>query len=114
MTAKFRTDDAQGVLDYAQTMGVDVFNAKEKPIEITLVGPMPEQFVVSTLEGTMSAPAGAFVALGRHDDIYPIQADIFEATYDRTSIIGLANPEDIEQVLNRIGEDAAACITEED
>lgn len=39
-------------------------------------------FEVDTLEGMHSAPAGAYLAVGAHGEMYPIDAAVFEATYE--------------------------------
>lgn len=38
--------------------------------------------IIHTLEGDMIARKGCYIACGPRDDYYPIQEDIFEATYE--------------------------------
>lgn len=43
---------------------------------------MPERFEVDTLEGRHGGKAGDYLAIGAHGEMYPIDADVFEATYE--------------------------------
>lgn len=46
---------------------------------ITMV---PTGFVISTLEGEMTAQLGDYIIQGVKGEIYPCKPDIFEATYE--------------------------------
>lgn len=46
---------------------------------ITMV---PTGFVISTLEGEMTAQIGDYIIQGIKGEIYPCKAEIFEATYE--------------------------------
>ena len=43
---------------------------------------MPTNFLVSTLEGLMAGKAGDWLAIGAHGELYPIDNEVFEATYE--------------------------------
>lgn len=41
-----------------------------------------EDFLVHTLEGTMAGKAGDYLAIGPYGEMYPIDADVFAASYE--------------------------------
>lgn len=43
---------------------------------------MDEAYVVDTLEGPHDGKAGSYLALGAQGELYPIDAEIFEETYE--------------------------------
>ena len=43
---------------------------------------MNEPFEVDTLEGRHTGKAGDYLAVGAHGEMYPIDAAVFEATYE--------------------------------
>jgi hypothetical protein len=43
---------------------------------------MDEPFEVNTLEGKHTGKAGDYLAIGAHGEMYPIDAAVFEATYE--------------------------------
>ncbi len=55
--------------------------AVKKPIPIRCVQ-VREAFEVETLEGVMRAKAGDWLVVGIHGEMYPIDREIFEKTYD--------------------------------
>ena len=61
--------------------------AVKKPIPIRCIQ-IDEPFRVETLEGTMTGKAGDWLVVGIHGEMYPIDKEIFEKTYD------LTDPED--------------------
>lgn len=50
---------------------------------LTYAAKVPEDFTVETIEGVMDGHAGDYLAIGAQGEMYPIAADIFEATYKR-------------------------------
>ena len=74
----FRRDGTSEVIlptGEALTFGVFRKTALTRAVQV------PVPFEVETLEGLHTAPAGAYLAIGPAGEMYPIQADIFEATY---------------------------------
>lgn len=55
--------------------------AVKKPIPIRCVQ-IDEPFQVETLEGLMQGKAGDWLIIGVQGEMYPIDKDIFEKTYD--------------------------------
>lgn len=55
--------------------------AIKKPIPIRCVQ-IDEPFEVETLEGTLSAKAGDWLMIGIHGEMYAIDQEIFQKTYD--------------------------------
>ena len=47
---------------------------------------------VHTIEGTMEAVEGSRIVMGAHGEFYPIQAEIFDTTYDTTPVGGVEAP----------------------
>jgi hypothetical protein len=43
---------------------------------------MSESFIVSTLEGLMTGKAGDYLAIGAYGEMYPIDKQVFEDTYE--------------------------------
>lgn len=43
---------------------------------------MDEAYIVDTLEGPHDGKAGSYLAIGAHGELYPIDAEIFEETYE--------------------------------
>lgn len=56
-------------------------SAIKKPIPIR-VHQMDEDFSVETMEGTLTAKAGDYLVIGVRGEMYAIDQDIFEETYD--------------------------------
>lgn len=56
-------------------------SAIKKPIPIR-VHQMEEDFSVETMEGTLTAKAGDYLVIGVRGEMYAIDQDIFEETYD--------------------------------
>ncbi len=81
----FGANNTQAILDYAEEKGLNVYIGVKRPIPIKVVE-MDEDFEIETLEGAFSAPAGAFIAIGNHEDAWPVQRHIFLETYDMTPI----------------------------
>jgi hypothetical protein len=54
---------------------------KKRPIEIE-AKQMDAPFEVATLEGTMKGKAGDYLVKGIQGEMYPVDKDIFEASYD--------------------------------
>lgn len=44
---------------------------------------MDEPFEVETIEGVMSGKAGDYLAIGTAGEMYPIDAAVFEGSYER-------------------------------
>lgn len=42
----------------------------------------PQEYRVNSLEGEMRAYPGDYIVQGNHDDVWVVQKDIFEDTYD--------------------------------
>jgi hypothetical protein len=76
-----RTDAAMGLIDVD---GNPFRPYKKQPI--TFAVQMHEPFRVETLEGDMEGKDGDYLAIGIHGEMYPIQREVFEATY--TSVDG--------------------------
>jgi hypothetical protein len=63
---------------------------REMPIEfepyrktsVTYARRIDEPFTVDTLEGEHSGKAGDYLAVGVHGEMYPIDAAVFDATYE--------------------------------
>lgn len=55
--------------------------ATKKVIPIKVVQ-IQEPFIVETMEGSMTGKAGDYLVVGIKGDIYPIDQQIFEETYD--------------------------------
>ena len=55
--------------------------AVKKPIPVRCYR-MQEAFEVETLEGLMRGKAGDWLMVGLYGEMYPIDAEIFEKTYD--------------------------------
>ena len=102
LTAKFDTDDPQSVLNYAQTMAVPIFKAKERPTPVTVIGPMVEPTEIRTTKGVMRGPVGSYIVIGKDNDCFPVRPDVFKETYE-SPIVGLRNPDDIDGILERMG-----------
>lgn len=49
---------------------------------LTYAARMTEPFEVATLEGLHTGRAGDYLAIGVHGEMYPIDAAVFEATYE--------------------------------
>lgn len=60
----------------------EAFRARKRPVEVDVHGPVKERVEIDTREGTVIAEPGEYVIRGVEGEIYPIGADIFEATYD--------------------------------
>lgn len=80
-----------GVLEVtAETVGSGRLDGTElgpvrryrKTSETLAIGPMPEAYEVETLEGRHTGKAGSFLAIGAQGELYPIDASIFEETYE--------------------------------
>ena len=56
-------------------------NYRKIPLVITAIK-IDEPFTVDTLEGLMSGKAGDYLVFGIKGEAYPVDADIFEATYE--------------------------------
>jgi hypothetical protein len=48
----------------------------------TFVTQVLEPFEVDTLEGVHTGKAGDYLAIGIHGEMYPIDKDVFDATYE--------------------------------
>jgi hypothetical protein len=59
----------------------DLMRVRKKPI-ITGAIKMKEVFKVTTLEGEVTGKAGDYLMIGKYEDRYPCDKDIFEKTYD--------------------------------
>jgi hypothetical protein len=46
---------------------------------------MSEPFTVDTLEGVQRGKAGDYLAIGLHGEMYPIDKEVFEETYDEAT-----------------------------
>ena len=55
--------------------------AVKKPIPVRCVQ-IQEAFEVETMEGIMTGKPGDWLMVGIHGEMYPIDRDIFEKTYD--------------------------------
>jgi hypothetical protein len=55
---------------------------RKKPVVIDAEGPLAEQRLIETLEGTMRADVGDYVITGIHGEQYPCKPDVFAATYE--------------------------------
>ncbi len=55
--------------------------AVKKPIPVNCVQ-INKPFVVETLEGLMKGKKGDWLILGIHGEMYPIDNEIFQLTYD--------------------------------
>jgi len=55
--------------------------AVKKPISINCVQ-IDEPFVVETMEGQMKGKKGDWLIVGIHGEMYPIDKEIFQKTYD--------------------------------
>ena len=56
-------------------------NAVKKPIPVRCTQ-INEPFEVETMEGTLRGKAGDYLMVGIHGEMYPIDQDIFNKTYD--------------------------------
>lgn len=63
-----------------------------------------EPIVIHTLEGDVTVPAGEeqYIMIGCHEDIYPIQRNLFESKYE---VIAERNLAEVEDVARRHGID---------
>ncbi len=55
--------------------------AVKKPIPVRCIQ-IHETFEVETMEGIMTGKPGDWLMVGIHGEMYPIDRDIFEKTYD--------------------------------
>ncbi len=55
---------------------------RKKPVVVSARGPIEEEETIETLEGPLHASVGDYVITGVQGEVYPIKADIFEATYE--------------------------------
>ena len=55
--------------------------AVKKPIPVNCVQ-IQEPFVVETMEGPMKGKKGDWLMIGIHGEMYPIDQEIFQKTYD--------------------------------
>lgn len=60
---------------------IEFQHAVKKPIPVKCVQ-IDEAFIVETLEGVMSGKKGDWLMVGIHGEMYPIDNDIFIASYD--------------------------------
>lgn len=51
---------------------------------LTYAAQIPEAFEVDTLEGVHTGKAGDWLAIGPHGEMYPIDAAVFEDSYEPT------------------------------
>lgn len=75
------TQGVEQVERLAEAMRMPIKRYLKKPIPIRALE-MMEDFEVDTLEGVMSGKKGDFLAIGNHNELYPIRRDIFEDIYD--------------------------------
>lgn len=66
--------------------------AVKKPIAVRCIQ-MTEPFEVETMEGRLKGKAGDWLMVGVQGEMYPIDREIFEQTYELLGR-GPANPED--------------------
>lgn len=64
-----------------QIPDLDFREAVKKPIPVRCIQ-LHEPFTVETMEGTLSGKAGDWLMVGIHGEMYPIDREIFEQTYD--------------------------------
>ncbi|MGI9548182.1 MAG: PGDYG domain-containing protein [Flavobacteriaceae bacterium] len=64
-----------------QVPDLDFKEAVKKPIPVRCVQ-IHEPFSVETMEGLMQGKPGDWLMVGIHGEMYPIDKDIFEKTYD--------------------------------
>ena len=53
----------------------------KKPIPI-LAAQVDDEFVVETLEGTLTGKKGDYLVMGVKGELYPVDKEIFEQTYE--------------------------------
>jgi hypothetical protein len=58
------------------------FRARKVPVEVDVYGPVDERCEIRTREGTVVAEPGDYISRGVEDEVYPIDADVFEQTYE--------------------------------
>ena len=63
--------------------GVTLFRAYRKTT-LTYAAKVSLPFEVDTLEGLHTGNAGDYLAVGVHGEMYPIEAAVFETTYEET------------------------------
>ncbi len=56
---------------------------KYRKTAVTYAAKMNEPFTVNTLEGVMDGKVGDYLAVGTRGELYPIDAAIFEESYER-------------------------------
>jgi len=59
------------------------FRARKVPVEVDVHGPLQSNVEIHTREGTVVGEPGDYIIRGVAGEVYPIDADIFENTYER-------------------------------
>jgi hypothetical protein len=60
------------------------FRARKVPVEVDVYGPVRSRCEIHTREGTVVAEPGDYIIRGVEGEVYPIDADVFEQTYEVT------------------------------
>lgn len=71
----------ESVFEGLKTQG-RVFNARKKPVEVEVFGPLNLWKTIETREGTLTAEPGDYIIRGVDGEVYPIDPDVFEETYE--------------------------------
>jgi hypothetical protein len=58
------------------------FRARKIPVEVDVHGPVDVPCEIKTREGTVVAEPGDYIIRGVEGEVYPIDADVFDQTYE--------------------------------
>lgn len=64
-------------------LGMTIWPARFRKTVLTYAVPMADDFIVDTLEGEHLGRAGDYLAIGPAGEMYPINRDVFKASYER-------------------------------
>lgn len=91
MHLKFNGDRNPEYREFVETLprhpiapSVERFAAYRKTT-LTYAAKVSVPFTVETLEGPMTGKAGDYLAVGPAGEMYPIAADVFEASYEQVA-----------------------------
>lgn len=90
MTLRFDGTKRQDRIDALRDGWIEIIPPHGEPLKMaeyrktatTYAVKMPDAFEVDTLEGLHSGKPGDYLAVGAHGEMYPIDAAVFEATYE--------------------------------
>jgi len=71
----------EDVFDSLEEQG-GTFRARKVPVEVDVHGPVNSRAEIHTREGTVVAEPGDYIIRGVEGEVYPIDADVFDQTYE--------------------------------